>query len=160
MPDWRQRSQSDITIGRARIAVLRIRMLLWILMKSDNPLVIFAPTPQTPDLAAQAVVQLALKALHPDSREVAEAVDALYDSIRPDWRDAFAKDLPWGIDLRITVGRLLGQALLMTDGPTASPLDHIWQVEDVGPTADTPEGAARVTAVMFARLLYGTTMVA
>lgn len=160
MPDWRERSRRDITVGRARIAVLRIRMLLWILMKSDNPLVIFTPTPRTPDLAAKGVVQLAVKTLHPDSPEAAQAIDALFDSVRPDWREAFAQDLPWGIDLRITVGRLLGQAVLMTDGPTASPLDHIWQVDDVGPTPDTPGGAARVTAIMFARLLSGTKMAA
>jgi hypothetical protein len=158
IPDWRERSQNDFKIGRARIAVLRMRTLLWFFMKSTDPLGIFATRPGTPDLAAQGVVHMSLTALSQDSGKDTEALDAFFDSIRADWRDAFAQDLPWGTDLRITVGRLLGQAMLLTEGETASPLEHIWQVADGGPNINTPEGAAQATAIMFARLLSGTTM--
>jgi hypothetical protein len=154
LPEWRQRFIQDLPEADLRPTVARVRGMLWLIMRI-SPLGFFRPTPRTPQAAAQAVCVLVTEHIHNTSPESAARVEAALDAERPDWRQKFAVDLPEGIDLRLTVGRVLGLMLLMAEG---SPLDHVRSVTGQS-VPDTPEQAALAVCAIVVKHLSGSRLV-
>ena len=153
LPGWRARFREDMPEEDMRPTIARVRGVLWLMMTVLG-LGVFSPRPQTPERAAQDVCSLVLRYIVNTPPEAIAELETGLDARRLDWREKFTQDLPEGIDLRITVARVLGLLLLLTEG---SPLDHVRST--TGQIPSTPEEAAQAMCAIFVRHLSGARLV-